>query len=132
MVTPSTHIRYADVAVVVYDVTESNTVDALSNWLEKAVLFGPEHLTIILCGNKTDISRDEWQDNAATLRQMKQKNRVSGHVMTSAKEEGGLQALIKRRDHEAAVEEGNNKTRRHHPTTTTTKRGCKMLLTQVR
>lgn len=93
MVTPSTHIRYADVAVVVYDVTESNTVDALSNWLEKAVLFGPEHLTIILCGNKTDISRDEWQDNAATLRQMKQKNRVSGHVMTSAKEEGGLQAL---------------------------------------
>ncbi len=42
--------------ILIYDITNSKTFDALTRWLEDIREFGPEDINIIIVGNKLDLN----------------------------------------------------------------------------
>ncbi|KAL6876319.1 hypothetical protein ACP4OV_012891 [Aristida adscensionis] len=50
------YYRGAAAAILVYDITKRVTFDHVATWLKDAVKFAPPGLTVVLIGNKCDIS----------------------------------------------------------------------------
>ena len=49
------YYRNAAAALLVYDITNSKTFATLKAWVRELRELGPEGLTIVLCGNKSDL-----------------------------------------------------------------------------
>ena len=65
----SSYYRGANVALIVFDVTNHKSFEALPNWIENYYKNGPEQKNIILIGNKKDLEekREVTQEEAETF-----------------------------------------------------------------
>ena len=50
------YYRAAAVAMLVYDVTSKDSFDSISNWMEECKIHGNPEITLILIGNKIDLT----------------------------------------------------------------------------
>ncbi len=49
------YYRGAAAAIIVYDITRSNTFKTLKNWVEELQSKGPKDIAIAIAGNKADL-----------------------------------------------------------------------------
>jgi small GTP-binding protein len=52
------YYRSADIALLVYDVTQRESFDALAQWCDELAEKGPSNLQLIVVGNKIDLKSD--------------------------------------------------------------------------
>lgn len=50
------YYRGAAAAIVVYDITRSNTFKTLRNWVEELKTQGPKDIALAIAGNKADLA----------------------------------------------------------------------------
>jgi small GTP-binding protein len=61
------YYRGAAAAIIVYDITRSNTFKTLKNWVQELMSQGPPEIAIAIAGNKADLAdQREVESSAAT------------------------------------------------------------------
>jgi GTPase SAR1 family protein len=59
------YYRSADIAIVVYDVTQRATFEALDQWCAELAEKGPANLEVVIVGNKIDLAEDRVVEASA-------------------------------------------------------------------
>ncbi|KAK6341098.1 hypothetical protein TWF696_009400 [Orbilia brochopaga] len=80
----NSYIRNAAGALLVYDITRKETLSHVQQWLSDLRNLGEPQISIILVGNKCDLS-EQRQVEAAEAQAWAEENGIKFHVETSAK-----------------------------------------------
>ncbi|XP_065915470.1 ras-related protein RabC-like [Dysidea avara] len=95
---PPTYFRSAKAVILVYSITDAETFDSLSNWIENAVSamgVGTGGLVKVLVGNKVDLDSDRQVDRNRAEEFAKNVDINSKFVLeTSAKTNKGIDDLF--------------------------------------
>jgi Ras-related protein Rab-22 len=59
------YYRGAAAAIIVYDITRSNTFKTLKNWVEELQSKGPKDIAIAIAGNKADLEEQRVRSQAS-------------------------------------------------------------------
>lgn len=59
------YYRGAAAAIIVYDITRSNTFKTLKNWVEELMAQGPPDIAIAIAGNKADLADQREVESSA-------------------------------------------------------------------
>ena len=83
------YYRSASAALVVYDITDASTFDAMQAWIAELDEKAPKGLTVVIIGNKTDLAGERQVTTNRGEQFAKQRQEKSGQptlfVETSAK-----------------------------------------------
>ncbi|KAF3918981.1 hypothetical protein ABW20_dc0109207 [Dactylellina cionopaga] len=80
----NSYIRNATGALLVYDITRKETLSHVQHWLSDIKSLGEPHISIVLVGNKCDLS-DRRQVSSSEAELWAHENGIKFHVETSAK-----------------------------------------------
>jgi len=94
------YYRNAAAAIVMFDLTNPNSLAAASTWLEELSQKGEEGLSIALVGNKSDLKDQIKVTNAEAL-EFHEKSNTSFYMETSAKSGVNVKELFERLTAEA-------------------------------
>mmetsp|Transcript_1536 Transcript_1536/g.2880 ORF Transcript_1536/g.2880 Transcript_1536/m.2880 type:complete len:197 (+) Transcript_1536:110-700(+) len=79
------YYRGAAAAIIVYDITRSNTFKTLKNWVEELMSQGPPDIAIAIAGNKADLADQREVESAAAAAYAKEIGAM--YLETSAKDD---------------------------------------------
>jgi small GTP-binding protein len=89
------YFRGTAVAILVYDVTQKQTLEGIDDWANEIATKAPSAIKLVVVGNKKDLA-DERVVSASDGNEASRKIRAEFHIETSAKTGEGLQELFTR------------------------------------
>jgi small GTP-binding protein len=112
----SSYYRGAVGALLVYDVTDSNSFDDLHVWLKEVRENAEEDCRVMLCGNKCDLGGGDQQRRRVHEREAHTFARNNGlaFIETSAKDATGVDEAFKRILEEICKTQGKKQLTRSH------------------
>jgi len=94
---PPTYFRSAKAVILVYSISDAETFDSLTNWIQNAVsaMGSPTGLVTVLVGNKVDLESDRQVDHNRAVEFARQVDIDPKFVLeTSAKTCKGIEDLF--------------------------------------
>ena len=85
--------RGTDLALLVFDVTKSNTLGNLRNWVDDVRLYAPPNIMFLLAGNKVDMDAERVVEREAAEKFAKEIGAV-GYFEISAKNDDNIDAVF--------------------------------------
>ena len=89
----TSYFKGASCALIVYDVTEPETLEAATRWIKDVRDEGPENVMICLCGNKIDLE-DRRKITSLEGREFAEKFFIDYHFCVSALTNEGLDDMM--------------------------------------